>query len=109
MRRVMTGRTASEVGEDKDMPTRATFLIHLQNNPALKKKYDSYWKKQSFAAQSRANKLDDRYFQTLVRLRERGLTWKKVADKMQVTESNVRNMWYQLKRSGRLKKYLKKI
>lgn len=109
LRRVMAGRTASEVGEDKDMPTRATFLIHLQNNPALKKKYETYWKKQSFALQSHANKLDERYHQTLVRLRKSGLTWKKVAAKMKVTESKVRNMWYLLKRSGRLRKYLKKV
>lgn len=109
LRRVMTGRTASEVGEDKDMPTRATFLIYLQQNPVMKKKYDAYWKKQSFALQSSAGKLDDRYFQTLVRLRERSLTWKEVAAKMKVKESTVRNMWYLLKRSGRLKKYLKKV
>lgn len=109
LRRVMKGRTISEVGKDKDMPHRETFLVHLQSNPALKKKYDAYWKKQPFALQSRAGKLDDRYFQTLVRLRSSGLTWKEVATKMHVKDATVRNMWYLLKRSGRLKEYLKKV
>jgi hypothetical protein len=109
LRRVMTGRTASEVGKDKDMPSHYAFLSHLRNNAAAKKKYDAYWKRQPFAAQSRAGKLDDRYYQTLVRLRNSGLTWREVAAKMKVKEAAARNMWYALKRSGRLKKYLKKV
>lgn len=106
LRRVMTGRTLAEVGKDGDVPSSSMFLWYVKKHPELRKKYDAFWERQSFAQQARARKTGERYFRRLVKLRGQGKTWPQVASIMKVPEGNVRGMWYKLKRSGRLKKYL---
>jgi len=63
------------------------------------------WETLPFAVQVRARKTGERFRRTLVRLRLDGMTWKQVARRMRVGVSTLRDMWYELKRSGRIKYY----
>jgi|GEM_PF-2038176 len=108
-RRVKTGRTPMEVGQDKDMPSRNAFMRYMQAHPSMRKQYDAAWEKQPFVIQSRANKIGERYRKTLVKLRCRGLTWEEIGKRMQVPGGTLSSLWHIMKRSGRLKKYLNKI
>lgn len=104
-RRIKSGRTVLEVENDKDMPSRHSFLAYLKGDAALRKQYREVWDTLPFAMQVRANKTGESYRRTLVRLRLSGKKWVQVAQIMGVAPSSVRNMWHMLKRSGRLKKY----
>lgn len=106
-RRIKSGRTVLEVENDKDMPTRHALLLYLKKDAVLKDRYKKVWETLPFAVQVRANKTGERYRRTLVRLRAAGKTWKQVAQAMGVKPSSVCNMWHILKRSGKLKKYLR--
>lgn len=105
LRRVRSGRTARQVGQDRDMPSKAMFLWYLRRTPDLKREYDELWEDAPFADQVRANKTGERYCRTLVQLRLGGKTWPQVASLMKLRESTVRNMWHKLKRGGRLQEY----
>lgn len=106
LRRVMTGRTLREVEKDEDMPSAVAFHTYLKTHPDLKRRYYAYWERQPFAVQAKAQKVGERYYRTLVSLRQSGNTWPQVAEIMQISEGAARNMWHELKRSGRLEKYL---
>lgn len=107
-RRVKSGRTPADVGQDKDMPSRNTFMRYLKSGHALRMECDSLWEEQPFIVQSRANKVGERYRRTLVKLRCSGLTWGEVAKKMEVPESTLSSLWHLMKRRKELKKYVSK-
>lgn len=107
-RRVRTGRTPADVGQDKDVPSRNTFMRYLDANPSLRKEYDAVWEQLPFAVQSRANKVGERYRKTMVKLRGQGLTWGEIGAKMEVPEGTLSGLWHLMKRRNELKKYKRK-
>lgn len=105
--RIASGRTVTEVGKDKDMPSREVFDKHLRENPKFKERYEEVWEAVPFAVQARAQRLGDRFNYRVVALRDEGKTWPEIANLLDVNESTARTKWHRLKHDGLLEKYRK--
>lgn len=102
LRRIETGRTPSEVGQDKDMPGFAYFWTYLKKNPDFKKKFDSTWDNLPFSVQARGQQLGKRFEENLFELRRAGKTWKEIGQILGVKSGTACGHWSRMKRQGNL-------
>lgn len=102
LRRIASGRTPSEVSEDKDMPCQTLFDRQIKENPDFRRRYTEIWESLSYSVHVRAYKLGEKFKKDLVVLRRQGLTWPEVAGRLGVKTTTVRNAWHILKKQGKL-------
>lgn len=91
LRRIQSGRTISEVGQDKDMPVREVFGDYMKENPVFRKRFELIWDKLPYDVQVRGNRLGIRFEKEITKLREKGMTYPQIAAVVGVKESTVRN------------------
>lgn len=102
LRRIATGRTPVEVGQDKDMPTQGVFYRYVKSNPDFRKRYEKIWNDLPYKVHVRAGKPTEKFENEVVKLRCKNMTLPEIAEKLDVSVHAVRCAWHRLKKQGRL-------
>ncbi len=100
LQRIKTGRTPSEVGKDKDMPSRLAFDKHVRENPQFRKKYNDIWNNLHLSVQVRGHRTGKVFRKAVIDLRTSGLSWDQIATELDVPQNAVRGLWHRLKETG---------
>jgi hypothetical protein len=105
LRRIETGRTISEVGEDGLM-RRETFTAYCQRNPAFNLRLEKVLNNLPASVQVRGQRVGRKIKREMICLREEfEMSWNEIGEWFDVQPSTLRNMYYELKRDGLLEKY----
>lgn len=103
LKRIATGRTIKEVGQDKDMPAEYLFYKYRRRNPDYARRFEEIWDKLPFPVQVRGQHSGMRLKETIVMLRDVFCySWPEIGEIMDVKESTARTAYHHLKHSGQL-------
>jgi hypothetical protein len=100
LRRISTGRTLGEVGQDPDMPCRETFKKYRQTHPEFEKQVNRIWEGLPFAVQLRGQNTGARFTRMMVQLRRQNLSWREIGCRMEVAPKTLQKIWLRLKHQG---------
>ena len=97
LRRIGSGRTISEVGGDKDMPSLQSFYKHCSENPGFLRRFEAIWDRLPFAVQIRGHRTGPRFKKTVIALHRKGKTWAEIGRIVGVRASVARKSWQRWK------------
>ena len=104
LRRIQSGRTINEVGNDKDMPNSSMFYDYLRENPRFGKAFDKIWDSLAFAVQARGQKLGKRFEKEIKRLRRAGHMWSDIGRMLECHAGTAQSRWIRMGQKGKLRR-----
>jgi hypothetical protein len=106
LRRVATGRTIAEVGNDPDIMVRETFDSYCRENLSFQKKVEEVLDNLPLKTQIRGQRTGRSFREIIVFMREiQGKTWPQIAQFLDIAESTPRTTYHYLKVTGTLDEY----
>jgi hypothetical protein len=107
LRRIETGRTITEVGEDGLM-CRETFETYCRRNPDFNAKVQEVLENLPAVVQVRGGRVGKKLRRELICLREEfEMEWPEIGEWLGLSDSKVRNLYHTMKNNGTLAEYRK--
>lgn len=100
LRRVASGRTPQDVGNDPDMPDQALFYRYKIRNPAFGKKFDKVWESLPYSVQAQARKLGKRFRRDVNRLHKAGHSAIEISNILGVYKSTIAKTLFRIRNEG---------
>lgn len=110
LKRIATGRTVKEVGQDQDMPAEYLFYKYRRGHPDYAKRFEEVWDKLPFPVQVRGQHTSMRLKETVVMLRELfSYSWPEIGVVMDIKEGTARSAYHHLKHSGQIEEIRSRV
>lgn len=90
LRRIASGRTISDVGNDKDMPGSVLLYRYIKTHPEFGQKFIAMLDALPYSFQAHIGKLGKSFQRDVVRLREEGLAWPEIGQRLGVHQSTAK-------------------